>query len=87
MKMGRRVLVTRLAGSRKSTFSRVFAAKTDLPVIHLDLHFWKPGWVSPQRCWSRGRLYWLAEGFGEACVVELIEALHAAVLELEDVDP
>ena len=45
--IGRRVLVTGMAGSGKSTFSRSLAAKTGLPVIHLDLHFWKPGWVAP----------------------------------------
>jgi adenylate kinase family enzyme len=45
--IGRRVIVTGLAGSGKSTFSRSLAAKTGLPVIHLDLHFWHPGWVAP----------------------------------------
>ena len=45
--IGRRVIVTGLAGSGKSTFSRSLAAKTGLPLIHLDLHFWKPGWVAP----------------------------------------
>src|SRR5262245_56553122 len=45
--IGRRVLVTGMAGAGKSTFSRSLAAKTGLPVIHLDLHFWKPGWVAP----------------------------------------
>ena len=45
--MGRRVLVTGLAGSGKSTFSRALAARTGLPLIHLDLQFWKPGWVAP----------------------------------------
>src|SRR5580765_2848540 len=45
--LGRRVIVTLLAGSGKSTFSLALAAKTGLPVIHLDLHFWKPGWVAP----------------------------------------
>ena len=45
--LGRRVIVTGLAGSGKSTFSLALAAKTGLPVIHLDLHFWKPGWVAP----------------------------------------
>jgi adenylate kinase family enzyme len=45
--MGRRVLVTGMAGSGKSTFSRSLAAKTGLPVIHLDIHFWKPGWTAP----------------------------------------
>ena len=45
--LGRRVIVTGLAGSGKSTFALALAAKTGLPVIHLDLHFWKPGWVAP----------------------------------------
>ena len=45
--VGRRVTVTGLAGSGKSTFALALAAKTGLPVIHLDLHFWKPGWVAP----------------------------------------
>ena len=45
--IGRRVLVTGMAGSGKSAFSRLLAAKTGLPIIHLDLHFWKPGWVAP----------------------------------------
>ncbi len=45
--VGRRVVVTGLAGSGKSTFSRLLGEKTGLPVIHLDLEFWKPGWVAP----------------------------------------
>ena len=45
--IGRRVIVTGLAGSGKSTFSLALGAKTGLPVIHLDLHFWRPGWVPP----------------------------------------
>jgi adenylate kinase family enzyme len=43
--VGRRVIVTGLAGAGKSTFSRALAAKTGLPLIHLDLYAWKPGWV------------------------------------------
>jgi adenylate kinase family enzyme len=45
--VGRRILVTGLTGSGKSTFSRALAARTGLPLIHLDLEFWKPGWVAP----------------------------------------
>jgi adenylate kinase family enzyme len=45
--VGRRVVVTGIAGAGKSTFSRALSAKTGLPVIHLDVHFWKPGWVEP----------------------------------------
>lgn len=45
--IGRRIVVIGMAGSGKSTFSRALSAKTGLPVIHLDLHYWKPGWVKP----------------------------------------
>jgi adenylate kinase family enzyme len=67
--IGRRVLVTGMAGSGKSTFSRSLSAKTGLPVIHLDLHFWEPGWVAPSELeWrekQRGLLAgdaWIADG-------------------------
>ncbi|HMG64940.1 MAG TPA: hypothetical protein VK599_18500 [Streptosporangiaceae bacterium] len=67
--LGRRVIVTGLARSGKSTFSLALAARTGLPVIHLDLRFWKPGWVSPSETeWrekQRGVLAgnaWIADG-------------------------
>jgi adenylate kinase family enzyme len=47
MSVGRRIVVTGMAGAGKSTFSRALATKTGLPIIHLDIHFWKPGWVEP----------------------------------------
>lgn len=43
--MTSRVVVTGMAGAGKSTFSRQLAARTGLPLIHLDLHSWRPGWV------------------------------------------
>src|SRR3954469_14834050 len=67
--VGRRVVVTGLAGSGKSTFALALAATTGLPVIHLDLYFWKPGWVAPTETeWrekQRGVLAgdaWIADG-------------------------
>jgi adenylate kinase family enzyme len=67
--VGRRVVVTGLAGAGKSTFSKILSAKTGLPLIHLDLHFWKPGWVAPSddewREKQRGLLAadaWIADG-------------------------
>jgi adenylate kinase family enzyme len=45
--IGRRVLVMGMAGSGKTTFSRALSAKTGLPVVHLDVHYWKPGWARP----------------------------------------
>jgi adenylate kinase family enzyme len=43
--IGDRIVVTGMAGAGKSTFSRALSTKTGLPVIHLDLHSWNPGWV------------------------------------------
>ena len=45
--VGRRVVVTGLAGAGKSTLSIALAAKAGLPLIHLDLEFWRPGWTAP----------------------------------------
>src|SRR3546814_14734997 len=47
MALGQRIIVTGLPGSGKSTLSLALAAKTGLPPIHLDLHFWKSGWTAP----------------------------------------
>jgi adenylate kinase family enzyme len=45
--IGRRVPVDGMMGSGKSTFAGALAARAGLPVVHLDLHYWKPGWVRP----------------------------------------
>lgn len=41
----RRVLIVGNGGAGKSTLARALGARTGLPVIHLDVLFWKPGWV------------------------------------------
>lgn len=45
----RRVAIIGCAGSGKSTLARRLAAKTGLPAVHLDQHYWRPGWVEPPR--------------------------------------
>ena len=66
--IGRRVLVDGMAGSGKSTFSRALSAKTGLPVIHLDVHYWKPGWVKPSEdAWRETQRNLLA---GDAWIVD-----------------
>jgi adenylate kinase family enzyme len=67
--VGNRVVVTGLAGSGKSTFAFALADKTGLPLIHLDLHFWKPRWVAPSETeWRAKQLgvlagdAWIADG-------------------------
>ncbi len=45
--MVERVLVVGSGGAGKTTFSLALAERTGLPVVHLDAHFWRPGWVQP----------------------------------------
>jgi adenylate kinase family enzyme len=66
---GRRVVVTGMAGAGNSTFSRSLSAKTGLPVIVLDVHYWLPGWAEPAEAgWreKQNRLLagddWIADG-------------------------
>jgi adenylate kinase family enzyme len=42
----RRVLVIGSGGSGKTTLARRLAHRTGIPVIHLDSHYWRPGWES-----------------------------------------
>jgi adenylate kinase family enzyme len=51
-----------MAGSGKSTFSRALSTKTGLPVIALDLHYWKPGWAEPTETEWREKQRQLLEG-------------------------
>jgi adenylate kinase family enzyme len=75
-----------LAGSGKSTFSRALSAKTGVPVIHLDVHYWKPGWVEPSedewREKQRGVLArgeWIADGNYHATLDLRLERADAVV--------
>ena len=40
-----RILIIGCGGAGKSTLARQLGEKMDLPVVHLDKLFWKPGWV------------------------------------------
>jgi adenylate kinase family enzyme len=40
-----RVLVIGCSGAGKSVFSQRLAARTGLPLVHLDQEFWRPGWM------------------------------------------
>jgi adenylate kinase family enzyme len=84
------VIVTGLAGSGKSTFSLALAAKTGLPVVHLDLHFWKPGWVAPSEAEWREKQQallageaWIADGnYDETLDLRLVRADTVVFLDM-----
>jgi adenylate kinase family enzyme len=84
----RRIVVTGMAGAGKSTFSRALAAQSGLPLIHLDLYFWKPGWTEPSDAEWRGKQRallsgdaWIADGnYAETLDLRLERADTVVVL-------
>jgi len=41
----KRIAIVGSGGAGKSTFSRELSRLTGLPLVHLDQHFWQPGWI------------------------------------------
>ena len=87
--IGRRILVDGMMGSGKSTFARALAAATGLPLIHLDLHYWKPGWARPSEDeWREqqraliAREAWIIDGnYNETLAVRLERAETVVFLD------
>jgi adenylate kinase family enzyme len=85
--VGRRVVVTGIAGAGKSTFSRALSAKTGLPIVVLDFHFWLPGWTEPTEAeWreKQKRLLagdgWIADGNYHASLDLRVERADTVVV-------
>lgn len=65
----RRIMIVGNNGSGKSYLSKELATITGLPLIHLDLEFWRPNWEQPPKEeWIRrqaeliSREQWIIEG-------------------------
>lgn len=49
-----RVLVIGSGGSGKTTVARRLAGGLGIPLVHLDAHYWQPGWIpTPVDQWRR----------------------------------
>ena len=44
-----RILIVGCGGAGKSTLAKNMASHLNLPVIHLDQHYWNPGWVESNK--------------------------------------
>lgn len=64
-----RVAIVGPGGCGKSTFAVALRQRLGLPVVHLDHHFWKPGWIeTPRDEWRQVQAelfageHWIADG-------------------------
>ncbi len=49
-----RILLIGCGGAGKSTLAREMGRRTNLPVVHLDRLYWRPGWVKTEATeWNR----------------------------------
>lgn len=77
-----RVAVVGSGGAGKTTFATRLGARLGLPVVHLDAHYWRPGWVrTPAEEWRRWQEAqfaaprWIADGnYGSTLDVRLARA-------------
>lgn len=83
----KRILILRCPGAGKSTLARRLAARTGLPLIHLDQMYWQPGWKEPvKKEWLRrlddalaGRS-WIIEGNYSSTLERRLNAADTAIL-------
>lgn len=81
----KRVLIIGSSGSGKSTLARQLGAKLELPVVHLDRHYWHPGWVYIHYEWQRTvaklvqREEWIIDGNYRSTLEMRLEAADSVV--------
>ena len=83
----KRILVIGSGGAGKSTFANELGAIIDLPVIHLDQVYWKPGWEKPSKEeWSKtvdaliAQHEWIMDGNYGGTLPQRIKRADAIVL-------
>jgi adenylate kinase family enzyme len=78
-----RILIIGIMASGKSTFAKKLGEHLDIPVHHLDMYYWKPGWVRPnsQQEWLEtihkliSQESWIIEGnYGNTLAIRMQRA-------------
>ena len=49
IKLGKRIMIIGSCGAGKSTLAIQLYEIINIPIIHLDKEYWKPGWVEPNK--------------------------------------
>lgn len=85
-----RIAVIGISGSGKSTFARVMALKSGLPLFHMDALFWRGAWEAvPEAEYlaAHARLVaqerWIIEGYVDAAMANRLQAADRII----DLDP
>lgn len=86
----RRILLIGPGGAGKSTLAQRIAEQLDLPLIHLDALYWRPGWVkTPDAEWRqivermlRGEAWVMDGNFGGTLDMRLAACDTAIFLDL-----
>ena len=81
-----RVMVIGSSGAGKSTLARQLGQKLNLPVIHLDRHYWHAGWVgTPLHEWREtvrqfsARSHWIMDGNYRSTLAERASAADTVI--------
>jgi adenylate kinase family enzyme len=80
------MLIVGPSGAGKSTLARRVSAELGVPLIHLDAHYWRPGWKEPSKTEWRAQVdellardAWIMDGNYSGTFTERIAAADTIV--------
>ena len=86
----RRIIVAGCQGSGKTSLALKLGQKLGLPVVHLDVLYWQPGWKPSDKAGFRGRVAdaitgegWVADGSFSGLALDLTLARADTLIIIE----